>query len=837
MSLRELDSQQFMSRAKKIRSHLGQPLLIMLGRVEDVEQFGLNSALFLYLLNYEFPETILVVDDVCTAITSRKKAEILSQIRGIRTIVRNKDNSNIHEVYAALKMSYLVVDRENMQGEFCQDILSRIKHEDATHKVIEMLLVKEDDEISRAGLAARAASHVVRRGVEMLWRHELTQSGIEQALSEKIEGVDGALLEFSFPTEFTSEKIRVGVRYDGYCAEAARTIILGMEEEYVAQDYILGLIRPGVNSKYVYDEAASYFRRNDMDFGRDFLYTTGLLSEERSFEDSFTLRQGNVFVLNLSDENCSLSNTFVLGDVPEYLTEKDSASDFTETRPRLRNKSKDYELVVKIKEHQKQLLEKLIEEQLEHYRDAQLTEEEKEGEDVVPVPYAKESQIPRHGKLFVDYAKDAVLVPLGSYIVPFHISCIKNATVTEEVNLRINFKAGKKESGDGEESKVGALSYIKSASIRTASAREDLEAINALKKSYTNKMDSDIVAQEELRQKQRPYALTDVFMRIDVKTGGRKKRAGNLELHENGLRFSEENVDILFSNIKHVFFSEGDIERRTILHFHLNNPVIIGKKTKNIQFYQEAGVNATYDTMRRGNEHMEYILEKEEQERQRVLNSQFRAFVERIEKETPIKVQVPKDGFMGVPHREATMIRQTHECLVSLDEPPFFVLTLEDVEVVNFERVLFTVKTSDAVFVMKNKAQPPVGILSIDAQRLPRFKEYLDSHNILFMETTVNINWNNLIKTIMRDPVSFYENGAWSELMMAESDEESEQESEVSEESTVSEEEDISTSDETVSDVSSESLSEVSEEEISEESEYYSEESDGYDKRKRKRHK
>lgn len=46
------------------------------------------------------------------------------------------------------------------------------------------------------------------------------------------------------------------------------------------------------------------------------------------------------------------------------------------------------------------------------------------------------------GKLYVDKAKDSILIPINSSMVPFHASIIKNISMNQEgnwTNLRINF--------------------------------------------------------------------------------------------------------------------------------------------------------------------------------------------------------------------------------------------------------------------------------------------------------------------------------------------------------------------------------------------------------------
>ena len=50
-------------------------------------------------------------------------------------------------------------------------------------------------------------------------------------------------------------------------------------------------------------------------------------------------------------------------------------------------------------------------------------------------------------------------------------------------------------------------------------------------------------------------------------------------------------IDITYKNIKHAFYQPCDGEMIIILHFHLKNSILIGKKKcLDVQFYTEAGI-------------------------------------------------------------------------------------------------------------------------------------------------------------------------------------------------------------------------------------------------------
>lgn len=79
---------------------------------------------------------------------------------------------------------------------------------------------------------------------------------------------------------------------------------------------------------------------------------------------------------------------------------------------------------------------------------------------------------------------------------------------------------------------------------------------------------------------------------------------GNLEIHVNGLRFRPDGpsskigkrsnqsfqhpadpLDLLFSNIKHLFFQPSDKELMVLIHVNLKAPIMLGKKKTSVSPY------------------------------------------------------------------------------------------------------------------------------------------------------------------------------------------------------------------------------------------------------------
>ena len=275
-----------------------------------------------------------------------------------------------------------------------------------------------------------------------------------------------------------------------------------------------------------------------------------------------------------------------------------------------------------------------------------------------------------------------------------------------------------------------------------------------------------------------------------------KRVPGKVEIHQNGLRYQSplsttQRVDVLFSNVKHLFFQPCAHELVVIIHVHLKDPILVGKKkTKDVQFLREATdiqFDETGNRKRRyryGDEE-EFEAEQEERRRRADLDRQFKAFAEKISdagKSENVDVDIPfrELSFQGVPFRSNVVCQPTTDCLVQLTEPPFMVITLEDIEIAHLERVQFGLKNFDMVFVFKEFSRAPYHINTIPVESLENVKEWLDSVNITFTEGPLNLNWPTIMKTVVADPHQFFEDGGWSFLAAESDDEDGDEESEES---------------------------------------------------------
>ncbi|GAA0138221.1 chromatin/chromatin-binding, or -regulatory protein [Lithospermum erythrorhizon] len=466
---------------------------------------------------------------------------------------------------------------------------------------------------------------------------------------------------------------------------------------------------------------------------------------------------------------------------------------------------------------------------------------------------------PREMKIQIDQKHEAILLPIYGNMVPFHVSTIKTVSSQADpsrncyIRILFNVPGTPFNPHDANTLKNQGAIYLKEVSFRSKDPRHISEIVQQIKtlRKNVNARESEraeratLVTQEKLvlaGNRFKPIRLTSLWIRPTL--GGRQKNklAGTLEAHVNGFRYStsksDERVDILFGNIKHAFFQPAEKEMITLLHFHLHHHIMVGnKKTKDVQFYVEVmdvvqslggGRRSTYDPD-------EIEEEQRERDRKNKINMDFQNFVNRVNdmwgqnqfKGLDLEFDQPlrELGFHGVPYKASAFIVPTSGCLVELVETPFLVITLSEIEIVNLERVGLAQKNFDMAIVFKDFKRDVMRIDSIPSTSLDGIKEWLDTTDIKYYESRLNLNWRPILKTIMDDPEKFVEDGGWEFLNLEASDSDSDhsQESDQGYEPTESDEPESESEDD---DSDSESLVE-SEDDEEEDSELDSEEDKG----------
>ncbi|GJP56971.1 hypothetical protein CLOM_g16022 [Closterium sp. NIES-68] len=454
-------------------------------------------------------------------------------------------------------------------------------------------------------------------------------------------------------------------------------------------------------------------------------------------------------------------------------------------------------------------------------------------------------------KIQVDQRHESVLLPIYGLLVPFHVCMIRNVTSQQDgghIYIRIIFNVpGAGFSGsDLPMQKFPDSVFIKELSFKSTDSRHANQVVQLIKtmSKHVRQRESEraeratLVTQEKLQlSKGRPPRLPDLWIRPSFGGKGRKL-TGSLEAHLNGFRYStakpDERVEVMYGNIKHAFFQPAENEMITLLHFHLHNPIMVGKKkTKDVQFFAEVMevVQTVGGSRRSAYDPDEIEEEQRERERRSKINREFKSFVSAVhslwEKDRELarldlEFDVPfrELGFHGVPHKSSAFIVPTVNCLVELIEVPFLVVTLNEVEIVNLERVGLGQKTFDMAIVFKDFKRDVLRIDAIPSTSLDSVKEWLNSMNIKYYESRLNLSWKAILQNIMSDPEAFLADGGWEFLNLEASDSEGDESEESQayepsdlEEAASDDDDDESEDDESVVDSEEEGGEEESEEE------------------------
>ncbi|CAG5090888.1 Similar to dre4: FACT complex subunit spt16 (Drosophila melanogaster) [Cotesia congregata] len=629
----------------------------------------------------------------------------------------------------------------------------------------------------------------------------------------------------------------LGARYKSYCSNIVRTLLVNptsaIEENYnfllALQEEIMKKMTPSTKISAVYETGLAYVKQekpNMLDhLTKNFGFAMGIEFRESSLmigpKTHALLKKGMVFNLHVGLSNLNnpaatdkegknyalfIGDTVLVGEpgapatvltnskkkvknIGIYLKdeeeeEEEGSGKENEPKPEILGRGKrtaviesklrtEHSSEEKRKQHQKELAQQLNE--IAKARLAQQSggkEEEKIRKSTVS--YKSLSQMPREPevkelKLYVDKKYETVILPVFGIPVPFHISTIKNISQSVEGDytyLRINFfhpgaTMGRNEGGSYPQPDA---TFVKEVTYRKEREKEDLV-----------KQDTLVLTQNKGNPK-----LKDLYIRPNIVT---KRMTGTLEAHSNGFRYTSvrgDKVDILYNNIKNAFFQPGDGEMIILLHFHLKHAIMFGKKKHvDVQFYTEVG-EITTDLGKHQHMHDRDDLAAEQSERElrHKLKTAFKSFCEKVETLTKQEIEFDTPfrelGFPGAPFRSTVLLQPTSGCLVHLTEWPPFVITLEDVELVHFERVQFHLKNFDMIFVFKDYHKKIAMVNAIPMNMLDHVKEWLNSCDIRYSEGVQSLNWAKIMKTITDDPEGFFESGGWT-FLDPESDAENEE--------------------------------------------------------------
>ena len=395
--------------------------------------------------------------------------------------------------------------------------------------------------------------------------------------------------------------------------------------------------------------------------------------------------------------------------------------------------------------------------------------------------YANTSDYPRDipsNQVRVDMTKEIIFLPINGQPVPFHISTIKNMTMPDADRaswLRVNFYTSGSSLGKEVNKNFAQLvsnhvnrSFIKEITYRSLNSKNltlVFQQYSELRKRIRQReqkaeQEKDLVVQTKLVRikDQRIPRLQDIYMRPQI--SGRKC-IGILEAHQNGLRYVSskgEEICVMYPNVKHAIYQPCDKTTMVLIHFHLKDPIMIGKKKqKDVQFYTEViEASENLESSRRSAyDPDELDDEQRSKETRKRLNTAFKEFCQKVEKlakhfDFSLTIDVPfrKSGFEGNCSKEMVFIQPTVNCLVNVTEMPFFVVTLAEIEHVHFERVSLSTRYFDLAIVFKNFDIPVRIIQSIQFKYIEQIQDWLNLIEITWTVGTKPFKWEKLLQDV-----------------------------------------------------------------------------------------
>ncbi|KAJ3142649.1 FACT complex subunit spt16 [Physocladia obscura] len=335
MSGVDLDAKQFHSRAATLldtwaqdtdNSFAGSNVLVVVSGLSDENEAGYQktSALQLWLLGYEFTDTILVFfKDKIAVLTSQKKANILSALESATNIDRKiplvlyrrgKDEAankalfdDVASLISATGGKVGVIAKDKQKGKFSDEwkaitSAKKIEEVDIAQGIASAMAVKDADGLKNMELACKLTSSVMQNFFvdEFQAIVDKGRKVTHEALSLQTEDVllnEKKRLRMKFPKEAQLDSaewcytpiIQSGGKYDlKPSAQSDKTVLhdgtilcsLGAKEKNYTflcelQVHVLSLLKDGAVCREIYAQAVQFVESKRPDLVPNFVKTAG----------------------------------------------------------------------------------------------------------------------------------------------------------------------------------------------------------------------------------------------------------------------------------------------------------------------------------------------------------------------------------------------------------------------------------------------------------------------------------------------------------------------------------------------------------------------------------
>jgi nucleosome binding factor SPN SPT16 subunit len=690
-------------------SSLQAPVIIVAGAADADSPYHKSHALHIWLLGMELHDSILAIHaNKVVFLASNKKADIVRNLSGaaakkgltLEVLNRTKADNDAAN-FAALLEDILAsgcpvgtLKKAKEQGDFSAAFMnalseSKIEQVDVSEKISQCISVKDEEEVALITTAGKGCSHVMKRLFKRIVKvtEDSTKvshlklseefGGLLPDISAKVaSGEKGDYEEAYMPIIQSGEQMNVrisaqcdekplflatsakhsgiifssiGVRYQTFCANMARTFLVNPTESqkryYTALEASLaaGIASCIVNNTFgqVFDAIVGVLSQTKDDSGNALdaamfkIVGFGIGYELREAplliqkDASFQLKQGCTIALYIGLENlvskdvvkglstCSMQigDTLVVGSSSPTVVTRDAmdtkissveivfddeeSEEDTKVRESKKPKREAVESVAavsdrrskvgrgtedntkhKLKIEQDQLL---IQKNRIAERTGQLSGEGKKSHKTKAseaaetfVSYKSSDVVPRSAdanRIHADLDNSTVIFPVLGTSVVIHASNIKGAVKDKSANVvRAQFNLPT--------NIPGTTAFIKELSYRfpdATSATASLKKITDLKRKFTSqiqeKKDLESLTEQAavriLRGSVRPHALRGI--RYWPTIGRKVKQKGDLELHENGLKFicqaTRTEFEFVFSNVQYAFFQKAGRSYREVCTF------------------------------------------------------------------------------------------------------------------------------------------------------------------------------------------------------------------------------------------------------------------------------